>query len=287
MKKHITLILFSSVIAMLLCGCTPQDNSASDNSSTAKAESSSSVPAASENNNSAGNDSKTEESGSNDNTASSQADTSSQSSDVSEEDDDDEGIVYDENGQITETPTKYISNTHTTVNLEDKQMIENKEELRLAFFTTKKELDDFYESNKDKYSLDKVDFKSLISDMDDGFFEIYNVFIIVQSYDKDKGIEIGDTHREEKGIILDVYKDDPQTADKTAYALNMISYDKTDVSKMPELNVQKAGGLYSEESDDDVIVSYGDDDEESVDDGPLYIIDEDDNVHIVEEDSSV
>ncbi len=236
MKKQITIFLISSVIAMLLCGCTQQNETAPDKSSSAG----SSVSAASE---------KAQE---------------EVSSKVSV---DSEGVVYNEEGEVLSTPSKYISTTQMEFNVSDEAAAKVNENLRVSFFTTKKELDDFYSSNKDKYSLDKPesgsDFKTVTKDLTDDYFKVYNVMVVLQSYDKEKELEIGDTYNGDKGVVLDIYRDEPASADKAAYTMNIICYSKDEVSKAPEINFLPAGTMYADESDPDVIVSVvgGADDE--------------------------
>lgn len=300
MKKQLTIILISSVIAMILCGCSQsgselgasKSESVQSSGSTQTSQSTSSGNETSADSQasdgvSENEDSKTESKSSK--TENSEKQESKSSSDKKEQSSQNEevSVIHDEDGNVTSTPSKYVSNTQMTVDLSDSVMAKTGEDLRLAFITSKKELDDYYTANKDKYALDKPDsgndFKTAVKDLTDEFFSTNNVMIIVQSYDKGKNVEIGDTHIEDKGAVIDIYKETPRAPDKAAYVMNLICYSKNDISKMPEVNVLAAGGLYSDESDPDVIV-YLDDDEEDTDaeDGPLYIIDENDNVTVVQ-----
>lgn len=246
MKKQITIILISSVIAMVLCGCTQQNETTPDKNSSAG----SSVSAASENAEEKEDDKDKEEE-----KASAQVSVDS------------DGVVYNDEGEVLSTPSKYISTTQMEFDISDAEMAKANEELKISFFTSKKELDDFYSSNKDKYALDKPDngsdFKTVTKDLTDDYFTIYNVMVVVQSYDKEKGIEIGDTYKNDNGVVLDIYRDEPASADKAAYTMSIICYSKDEVSKVPEINFLPAGTMYADESDPDVIVSVvgGADDE--------------------------
>ena len=259
---------------MILCGCSPQGSEKDSGSDASGANSTQSGQSTAQNGN-----------------AASSASGQDAAGDSAQEPDDD-GIVYDEDGAVVQTPSKYVATTQMVVDLSDQAMGNTGETLRLAFLTSKKELDDYYASNKEKYALDKTDsgsdFQTTVKDLNDVFFEKNNVLLIVQSYDKDKGIEIGDTYIEDKGAVIDVYKENPRAPDKTAYIMNVICYQKEDVPRMPEIKQLAPGGMVTEESDPDVIVSLGDDpdessDQEPEDDGPLYEIDENDNVRLIEE----
>lgn len=287
MKKQLTaIILISSVIAMILCGCTQKANDSSADEG-ANTESGSSQTS--------GNTDSSTKSDASSGSSASDSDKNTQNSTAEKADENSEdgkdAVVYDENGAVIQTPTKYVSTTQMTVDLSDEVLSKTGDSLRLAFITSRKELDDFYNSNKDKYSLDKVDsgsdFKTAVKDLNDVFFESNNAMIIVQSYDKDKGVEIGDTHIEDKGALIDIYKEEPRAPDKAAYVMNIICYSKDDISIMPEVNTLPAGSMYSDESDPDVIV-YLDDSEDPAeeDEGPIYVIDEDDNVSVITSQSS-
>ena len=300
MKKQIAIIIISSVIAMILCGCggTGAEQSKSTSAVSGNTESSdakgaeSSASGSSENEKSsaaskteassadstqdssqasasADGSSKAEESSASEksSTETSAADTSvAESTETGQTSQDDSGVVYNEDGEVLETPTKYVSTIQKTVDISDAELAKTGEELKSFFFTTKKELDDFVKNNKDKYALEKTDSGSTFSEstktFDDSFFDTMNVIVVVQSYDKDKGLEIGDTHIEAKGPILDIYKEQPRAPDKAAYVLTIIGYKKKEVSKKPEINILPAGEMYTDESDPDVIVSLGDDEDE-------------------------
>ncbi len=302
MKKQIAIIIISSVIAMILCGCGGTGTEQSKNTAAVSGNAESSESKSAESSTSASSDdkksstasSKAESSAENSKKESSEssaavsgeskagtessaaeksssersgADTSvaesTQSEQTSQESD---GVVYDEDGAVIETPSKYVSTMQKTIDVSDAELAKTGEDLNSFFFTAKKELDDFVKNNKDKYSLEKTDSGNTFSEstdtFDDTFFETMNVLVVVQSYDKDKGIEIGDTHIEAKGPILDIYKEQPRAPDKAAYVLTIISYKKKEVSKKPEINILPAGEMYTDESDPDVIVSLGDEDED-------------------------
>ncbi len=297
MKKQLTIILISSVIAMILCGCNPNGNG-SDSSKAESAQSSGKTQTSqsSSSENASSSDDKSEDvSSTGESSASKKEGSEKQQSGASSKKEDqsskgkkeEASVIYDQNGDVVSTPSKYVSTTQMSVDLSDSVMAKLGEDLRLAFFTSKKELDDYYTANKDKYALDKPesgsDFKTAAKDLTDEFFESNNVMIIVQSYDKDKGIEIGDTHIEDEGAVIDIYKEAPRAPDKAAYVMNIICYSSDDISKMPEVRILAAGGMYSEESDPDVVVYLDESDpDEDAEDGPLYIIDENDNVTVVQ-----
>ena len=285
-KKSIAAIAIGSLLAVSLCGCSGQNGgdasktegsteaasqssaqessseskSVSGGASESKAESSSADASKSaEGSKDAGSSSKQEGSSESNRTGTTQTTETTQTEQSGD-------VVYNEDGDVIETPTKYLSTSQITVDISDKDMASTGEIQQAEIFTDLKSFESFYNSSKDKYCLEKTDsgkgFKDATENFDEDFFKVSGVLVIVQSFDKVKGMEIGDTHKESSGVILDIYKDKPASKDKTAYVANIIIYKKSDLSKMPEIKVYPAGELYTDESDPDVIVSLGDDEEE-------------------------
>ena len=261
MKKRLIAVILGSVIAASLCGCSGQNN----NSSSQTASGGESTHSVSD----AGGSEKETAGSSGDNggeksAAASAAESKGGSSAAVSQDSD--GTVYNDEGEVIKTPTKYVSTSQLTVDISDKEMASFKEDMTLAFLTSTKEFEDWYNAGKDKYSLEKTDsgktFSELTEGFNDVFFQSSNVLVIVQSYDKDAGIEIGDTHNESDGTYIDIYKNKPASDDKAAYVLNISIYNKEEVSQQPQAKVYPAGELYTDESDPDVIVSVGDDEDE-------------------------
>ena len=66
-------------------------------------------------------------------------------------------VVYNEDGDVIETPTKYLSTSQITVDISDKDMASTGEIQQAEFFTDLKSFESFYNSSKDKYCLEKTD----------------------------------------------------------------------------------------------------------------------------------
>lgn len=231
MKKKLSVILaVSSVIAVSLAGC----NSSSQNSSTDKntsTESSVTVSSEispadnSENNNESSTESSTSESKSDDNNSETASEESQESSDSP-------------SLENTEQKSKYLTLSSTQINVSKKKIDLQSYDLSkpgVFTITSVSELNDFYQKNKSSYSLDEVDsgitFSELTKDFDKAFFDENEIIVILQKYDKDNGLEIGDAYIENSELKINVCKTEPSSADKTAYGCSVIGISKNDVGK--------------------------------------------------------
>ena len=155
------------------------------------------------------------------------------------------------------TPREYIDPLKITVDISDKEVAAAKTDLsdpQVYYITNTTELHNFYEKYKTAYSLDKVDgglsFNEAVSTLDGTFFKDNDAVIIVQQYDKDKEITIGDVYKQGGGSAVDIYKEEPTYADHTAYVLDIIGALRSDLGgKTPQLCILPAGGYITEEGD--------------------------------------
>ena len=131
------------------------------------------------------------------------------------------------------------------------------------YITSTKELDDFYEKYKKTYSLDEVDsglvFKAAVSSLGSDYFKENDVFIVVEKYEKGSEFTAGDLYKQDGVTVMDIYKDDPGSAESTAYILDITGALKTDLGgSAPKINILPSGGYITDKPDDeDEIVSEG------------------------------
>ena len=205
MKKTLSILLIGSVIAAALAGCnitTNKDNTSKDESSAVLDTSSVSDTA--------------------DNSAEEIADT---------EDVEDGETVTD---QKSLNPSGFIEIGYDTIDISDEEAAKanlDLTETKTFTISSKKELDEFYQENADKYLLDKVDsgktFQEASKEYDDDFYSIYNQVIIVYQYETDTEAE-PEAKVDDKELTIDLYAKQPESADKTAYSCMVLRYDKED-----------------------------------------------------------
>lgn len=292
LKKRLIFIMLGSMIVMLLCSCTggPVNIEPSGNTNTAPASSAAPQSEAAQTESSAA-QSSAPESAADDSSENETDDESSslQSSEVSAEESAQESSEAEESSAAASsqkpveesktessaaektdtpaesseqqeiTPREYIDPLKMTVDISDKDVAAAKTDLsqpQVYYITNTTELHNFYEKYKSAYSLDKTDsgvtFNEDISTLDNTFFKDNDAVIIVQQYNKNKEITIGDVYKQGSGTAVDIYKEAPSSADDTAYVLDIIGALKTDFSgKAPSLNILPAGGYITDEPDDD------------------------------------
>ena len=183
-KKSIAAIAIGSLLAVSLCGCSGQNGgdasktegsteaasqssaqessseskSVSGGASESKAESSSADASKSaEGSKDAGSSSKQEGSSESSRTGTTQTTETTQTEQSGD-------VVYNEDGDVIETPTKYLSTSQITVDISDKDMASTGEIQQAEFFTDLKSFESFYNSSKDKYCLEKTDSGKTFSD---------------------------------------------------------------------------------------------------------------------------
>lgn len=234
MKRSLTLILISSMIAVILCGCSSSD----------KEKSSSPESGASGTSQTSGESSAEK----------SQEDGSGELSEAEES----KGKQYMDTLQImVDVSDKAISGSET-----------KPDEKKGYFLKTYDEFRKFYNDHKKEFSLEAVDsgsgFKEATKDLEKSFFDIYSAMITLQPYDKTQEIEIGDSYIENKSLTMDIYKEQPRAPDKTGYKLLLICLKKDQCGSLtPKLNILPLSEHYSDESDDGVSVELIHEDSDS------------------------
>ena len=234
MKRSLTLILISSMIAVILCGCTSSDKEKS------------SAP----------------ESG-----ASGTSQTSGESS-AEESAEDGSGTL---SGEEESQGKKYLDTLQIMVDVSDKAISGSgikPDETKGVFIKTYDEFQKFYSDHKNDYSLENVDsgygFKEATKDLEKSFFDSYSAMITLQPYDKTQEIEIGDSYTENKTLTMDIYKEQPRAPDKTGYKLLLVCLKKDQCGSLtPKLNILPLSEHYSDESDDGVSVELIHEDSDS------------------------
>ena len=202
MKKKLSILLMSSVIAVSFAGC--QTDTSDNNASSSVPESS--VSASSE-------DTSAEES------------ENSENSDTSADESSDENIM----------PEYLSALTSYTILSSDKLNSKSPDLSEPAVFTVTNsdELDKFYDEYKDTYFLDDVESKFTFTEtIETVFGESYldenDIIIMVQKYDSDYGIEVNEVYVEGSELKIQVYKNTPASADKTAYSCCFMGISKAD-----------------------------------------------------------
>ena len=263
MKKRFTLIILGTMIAMILCSCasdiTYVDNGQNtDNAPAASAEQSKEDQSSKEQ------DSSSEQSGEQ---ASEAAGASSE--DSSEEESSEAESSAESQAESSEKeiePRKYLDPLKMSVDISDEKVAAENPDItgsEVYYITSTKELDDFYEKYKKTYSLDEVDsglvFKAAVSSLGSDYFKENDVFIVVEKYEKGSEFTAGDLYKQDGVTVMDIYKDDPGSAESTAYILDITGALKTDLGgSAPKINILPSGGYITDKPDDeDEIVSEG------------------------------
>ena len=275
MKKRFTLIILGTMIAMILCSCasdiTYVDNGQNtDNAPAASAEQSKEDQSSKEQDSSSeqsgeqaseaagasSEDSSEEESSEAESSAESQAESKAESSAESQAESSEEEIE----------PRKYLDPLKMSVDISDEKVAAENPDItgsEVYYITSTKELDDFYEKYKKTYSLDEVDsglvFKAAVSSLGSDYFKENDVFIVVEKYEKGSEFTAGDLYKQDGVTVMDIYKDDPGSAESTAYILDITGALKTDLGgSAPKINILPSGGYITDKPDDeDEIVSEG------------------------------
>lgn len=263
MKRKITWIVLSSMIALLLCSCqggtvsAPTAGSQKDNTvlqqessedtaaSTASAESSEieSTPEASESSGTPSADTSAEKETTESKSESSSAEASTgASSEMAEESDEVSDIVIElsededepDEGEDSEeeqiVPRHYIDPLKITVDISDQAVRSVGTDLSkpaVYYIKSAEELHKFYESYRKTYSLDStdggLDFNTSVQTLDSGFFADNDMIIIVQRYAKGTEFEVGDVYSQDGGAAIDIYKEEPSSDDNAFFVLDMIA----------------------------------------------------------------
>ena len=275
MKKRFTLIILGTMIAMILCSCSSDityvDNGQNtDNAPAASAEQSKEDQSSKEQDSSSeqsgeqaseaagasSEDSSEEESSEAESSAESQAESKAESSAESQAESSEEEIE----------PRKYLDPLKMSVDISDEKVAAENPDItgsEVYYITSTKELDDFYEKYKKTYSLDEVDsglaFKAAVSSLGSDYFKENDVFIVVEKYEKGSEFTAGDLYKQDGVTVMDIYKDDPGSAESTAYILDITGALKTDLGgSAPKINILPSGGYITDKPDDeDEIVSEG------------------------------
>ena len=163
-------------------------------------------------------------------------------------------------------PRKYLDPLKMSVDISDEKVAAENPDItgsEVYYITSTKELDDFYEKYKKTYSLDEVDsglvFKAAVSSLGSDYFKENDVFIVVEKYEKGSEFTAGDLYKQDGVTVMDIYKDDPGSAESTAYILDITGALKTDLGgSAPKINILPSGGYITDKPDDeDEIVSEG------------------------------
>ena len=287
MKKRFTLIILGTMIAMILCSCSSDityvDNGQNtDNAPAASAEQSKDDQSSKEQDSSSeqsgeqaseaagasSEDSSEEESSEAESSAESQAESKAESSAESQAESKAESSAESqaESSEEEIEPRKYLDPLKMSVDISDEKVAAENPDItgtEVYYITSTKELDDFYEKYKKTYSLDEVDsglvFKAAVSSLGSDYFKENDVFIVVEKYEKGSEFTAGDLYKQDGVTVMDIYKDDPGSAESTAYILDITGALKTDLGgSAPKINILPSGGYITDKPDDeDEIVSEG------------------------------
>lgn len=250
-KKKLSVFVISSVIAVSLAGC----GSSSANVSSGEHSDGSSTESSIESNAESSTASNTESNAENSTESSTELSyvESSESQPVSSDNTEPEESVVVSSDESTESSessleagqSKYLTMTVYSTAVSKKNMTAQSIDLSspsVTKITDTKELKEFYEKYKTTYSLDDVDsgqpFSDITADFDNNFFADNDVVVIVQTCDSESGVEVGEAYIDNSELKITVCKNEPSSADKTAYNCSVIVLNKADVgSAKPSVEI--------------------------------------------------
>lgn len=258
MKKKLSVLLMSSVIAVACAGCQSDTAADSSDKTSSAAESSVSV---SENS-----------------TVSSNTEVSAENS-ISVSDDieieNNISVADDENFDEIENTETGVDNTffecaYNSIDISDEKMRLSSIDLSspaIYTVTTADELKQFYNKNKDTYCLDEVDsgvtFSEATDLCDDMYFEEYDMIIIIQKYNKEDDIDLGDVYVEDSELKINILKTEPSLSD-ASFNCSLVRVAKQDRGDAkPVVVVAPPMEITSEINYDEVIVESASPDDTS------------------------
>lgn len=234
MKKKLSILLMSSVIAVSLAGCQTDTSSNSSVSSAPESSSSTSL--------------------SSDEASVDESDTSAVEGESSESSD----------NSLEESSSKISAEEYISVLISSATLSTEKWKLKsidlsepIVFtITSSDEMDKFYEEYKDTYSLDDVESNLTFSEIidtvySDAYFDGNDIIIIIQKYDTDDDIEINEVYIEDSKLKINVYKNEPSSDEKTGYNCSFVGISKDERGSAEPVIVQNGPMTIVYETDEE------------------------------------
>lgn len=218
MKRKLSILLISSVIAVSLAGCGSQSSESKPSAESIVSSSNSASQTTSDTE-------KTEETSGNSAIQTENTDNSTQNS---EESTSSETVTSENPNEM-----KFVNTSEFTIDISDEVMAKSSaslEEPAVHILSSKADYDAFCNSYKEEYSLEKSDngvtFMEKTADFD---FDANSAVVVVIKHDKSSEAELGMIYSEGNTLNVEVYGDKPSSAENAAWNLVIATVSKSDV----------------------------------------------------------